>query len=506
MAAQIDPYLTDVGLAAAIDARKNGLQLSITHVALGSGKYNSSTSGASKTALVALKEKVTIPAGSVSGTGGFSCNVIFPEWTGATYDASELGFFAGDPSAGGKLIFVWSSTSDVLVQRNQLQFAAAFIFQLTRAPSDTITVQLDSQASLAASLVGIHESKEDPHPRYLKRDGDKATGWIEFLKPPRLDRSAKAATTASVSETGFNYPSVGGRGLTDDYLIAADQGNMWFDLQANNKSVTLPPSLDVEVGTTFTIRCGVDFGALRTMGADIIVTGESASSTKVLFLNLGDVYQVTRNENGVYYLMNRGHASSVGQIAHFPGLSVPPAWSELNGSLLAREAYPRLWLFAQQSGLVSENDWMNNGYWGRFSSGSNGANFRIPDLRGIFLRGLDNGRGAFDPGREWGRLQNSDNLYHAHGVYDPGHSHTGYTDWQGEHSHADGSNYRVSLAGGGWDGWAAGAEGNRYTGSAGSHQHTVYTHGAGTGIWLGETGGAEARPNNQALICCIRNN
>lgn len=506
MAAQIDPYLTDVGLAAAIDARKNGLQLSITHVALGSGKYNSNTSGASKTALVALKEKVTIPAGSVSGTGGFSCDVIFPEWAGATYDATELGFFAGDPSAGGKLIFVWSSTSDVLVQRNLLQFAAAFIFQLTRLPTDSITVKLDSQSSLAASLVGLHEAKDDPHSRYIKRDGDKATGWVEFLKPPRLERSNKAATTSSVAENGFNYPAVGGRGLTADLLIAADQGNMWFDLQANNKSVTLPPSLDVEVGTTFTIRCGVDFGALRTMGADIIEPGEGAGSTKVLFLNRGDVYQVTRNENGVYYLMNRGHASSVGQVAYFPGLTVHPAWSELNGSLLAREAYPRLWRFAQASGLVSENDWLNNGYWGRFSSGTNGSNFRIPDLRGTFLRTLDNGRGAFDSSREWGRFQSSENLYHEHAARDPGHSHTGYTSAGGEHSHYNGSDYRVSLAGGGWDGWAAGNYGNRSTSVSGNHSHNVQTYGSGTGLTIAGSGGNEARPNNQAMICCIRNN
>lgn len=506
MAAQIDPYLTDVGLAAAIDARKNGLQLSITHVALGSGKYNSSTSGASKTSLVALKEKVTIPAGSVSGTGGFSCDVVFPEWTGATYDASELGFFAGDPSAGGKLIFVWSSTTEVLVQRNLLQFAAAFIFQLTRLPTDSITVQLDSQASLAASLVGLHESKEDPHTRYLKRDGDKATGWIEFLTPPRLDRSKKAATTEGMAASGVGYPSIGGIGMADDYLIAPEQGNMWFDLQAENKSAVLPPSGSVDIGTTFTIRCSINYGALRTSGADIIETGEALRQTKVIYLNKGDVYQVTRNEKGLYYVVNRGHASSVGQIAYFPGLVVPPGWSELNGALIAREWYPRLWLFAQSAGLVSESDWMNNGYWGRFSSGTNGANFRLPDMRSMFIRSLDNGRGAIDSNREWGRFQDSTNRWHNHAVQDGGHSHTGYTNVNGQHTHGvpDADSH---------EGWGASVDsGNRApwnwlpTTAAGAHDHLIYTNHVYANISLYAEGGNEAKPSNQAFICCIRNN
>lgn len=506
MAAQIDPYLTDVGLAAAIDARKNGLTLSITHVALGSGRYNSSTSGASKTAMVARKESVTIPAGTVSGTGGFSCDVIFPEWAGASYDATELGFFSGNPAAGGKLIFVWSSTTEVLVQRNLLQFAASFIFQLTRAPSDAITVQLDSQSSLAASLIGIHEGKDDPHPRYLKRDGDLATGWLRFLTPARGDRSQKAATTEFLDEKGPSYSSLGGVGYTTHYTIQADQANLWFDQQADNKTIFLPPTAGLALGTTITIRCSHNSGVVLTQPGDVISFGDILSQGNSIQMNRGDVYVLTRNEPGLWYVLSRSQSQTVGQISYFPGLVAPPGHSELNGALLSRSAYPRLWQFAQNSGLVTEAAWMNSGYWGRFGVGTSGDNFRLPDMRGIFLRGLDNGRSAFDSGREWGRHQESANLRHGHSVADPGHSHTGYTDWQGEHSHADGSNYRVSLAGGGWDGWAAGAEGNRYTGSAGSHQHTVYTHGAGTGIWLGETGGAEARPNNQALICCIRNN
>lgn len=506
MAAQIDPYLTDVGLAAAIDARKNGLALSITHVALGSGRYNSSTSGASKTAMVARKESVTIPAGTVSGTGGFSCDVIFPEWAGASYDATELGFFAGNPAAGGKLIFVWSSTTEVLVQRNLLQFAASFIFQLTRAPSDTITVQLDSQSSLAAALIGIHEGKDDPHPRYIRRDGDTATGWVNFLTPARGDRSQKAATTEFLDEKGPAYSSLGGVGYVNNYAIKADQANIWFDQQADNKTITLPPTSGVLLGTTITIRCSHNNGLVQAQGADNISIGDILNSGNSIRMNRGDVYVLTRNEPGIWYVLSRCQSQTVGQISYFPGLVPPSGHSELNGALLSRSVYPRLWAFAQSTGLVSEADWNNNGYWGRFSVGTSGENFRIPDMRSVFLRGLDNGRGAFDPGREWGRLQNSENLYHAHGVWDGGHSHTGYTSANGEHTHGvpDGDNH--DGQGNNFDSGGRGMWRWVQTQEAGNHNHTVYTYASATNIGIYGAGGNEARPNNQAVICCIRNN
>ena len=53
--------------------------------------------------------------------------------------------------------------------------------------------------------------------------------------------------------------------------------------------------------------------------------------------------------------------------------------------------------------LVDENTWNNNNQ-GKFSYGDGSTNFRIPDYRGVFIRGLDSGRGL-DNGRVLGSYQ-----------------------------------------------------------------------------------------------------
>lgn len=488
MAAQIDPYLTDVGMALAVDAKKNGLQLSITHVALGTGKYDSSTSGANKTAMVARKEFVAIPAGAVSGTGGFSCDVVFPEWEGANYEATELGFFSGNPAAGGKLIFIWSSTTDSLVQRNLLQFAASFIFQLARAPSGSITVQLDGQASLAAALIGIHEGKDDPHTRYLKRDGDTATGFINMPTPTRGDQSKKAATTEFISDFGIQHSSSGGNGLTASKTLNAESIGLWYDIQRPGITITLPLASTVPIGATIHVRASENGGFVATQGGDVIAAAylhRSAAASNRLLLARHDCLSLTRNEAGVWYPMHYTQPATIGQIAYFPGLTAPEGWLHLNGALVGRSDYPRLWAFAQSTGLVTEDSWFNYAYWGRFSVGTTGANFRLMDIRSVMLRGHDGGRGWLDAGREWGRFQESRNRWHVHGVNDGGHSHTTSIP------------HKPNYQGGGPVAMVDGREGIwGYTSLASSSSKS--------NISLSGDGGDDARPSNQSYLPAIR--
>ena len=71
-----------------------------------------------------------------------------------------------------------------------------------------------------------------------------------------------------------------------------------------------------------------------------------------------------------------------GAIAYFP-TSVPPAgWLSCNGAIVSRAKYPDLFLAI---GVV-------------FGPGDGVATFALPDLRGVFLRGLDN-KAGIDAGR-----------------------------------------------------------------------------------------------------------
>ena len=108
---------------------------------------------------------------------------------------------------------------------------------------------------------------------------------------------------------------------------------------------------------------------------------------------------------------------------------------------------------------------------------ADGTNGTI-DLRGMFVRGLDNGRGL-DAGRLLGSTQTSQNLAHTHSLNDPGHNHAG----------------PVSTNNGG-----SGMAGAQPVGL----MAPVYTGATTTGITINSNGGAESRPVNVALLACMK--
>jgi phage-related tail fiber protein len=103
-----------------------------------------------------------------------------------------------------------------------------------------------------------------------------------------------------------------------------------------------------------------------------------------------------------------------------------------------------------------------------YTFGGSGGSFSVPDLRGEFARGWDDGRGV-DSGRAFGSAQTSQNLSHTHGVSPSG---------------SDNNCSGGSGAGRGW-----GANGG-YSGQ--------------TILPTDSSGGTEARPRNIALLACIK--
>ncbi|EAX47554.1 hypothetical protein TcarDRAFT_1289 [Thermosinus carboxydivorans Nor1] len=81
-----------------------------------------------------------------------------------------------------------------------------------------------------------------------------------------------------------------------------------------------------------------------------------------------------------------------------------PGYLKANGALVSRAAYPRLWAYVQARGLVVPDTVWPANYWGCFSTGDGSTTFRLPDLRGEFIRGGDDGRGV-DGGRAFGSWQ-----------------------------------------------------------------------------------------------------
>lgn len=184
-----------------------------------------------------------------------------------------------------------------------------------------------------------------------------------------------------------------------------------------------------------------------------------------------------------------------------PGTTPLPNTLEQNGALVGRAAYPRLWTFAQASGNIVGNDalWASGANYGAFSPGDGATTFRIPDLRGVAVRGWDHGRGL-DAGRGIGTYQGDQNASHVHGVNDPAHAHA-YID----PGHVHSSNITYSNESGSGNPWGSGGGANE-----GAYLFTIDGAGVGitiqtslTGVTIQATGGSEVRTKTVALMPLI---
>ena len=153
-----------------------------------------------------------------------------------------------------------------------------------------------------------------------------------------------------------------------------------------------------------------------------------------------------------------------GAILPFARTTAPAGWLKANGAAVSRSTYSALFAAIGTA----------------FGVGDGTTTFNIPDLRGEFIRGLDDGRGV-DAGRT---LSNTSQV-------DQNKSHTHTTDSQGGHTHTESgmveSAYGVLSSDPGFN------FGTRNTSSAGAHTHTAQA-----------SGGTESRPRNIALLACIK--
>lgn len=94
-----------------------------------------------------------------------------------------------------------------------------------------------------------------------------------------------------------------------------------------------------------------------------------------------------------------------GMVAPFAMETAPPGWLVCNGATVSQTAYANL--FAKIGTIFEDDD-----------SPSPTDEFRLPDLRGEFIRGWDDDRGI-DAGRAFGTLQLDalEDHYHSYAVY-----------------------------------------------------------------------------------------
>ncbi|MGU3399221.1 phage tail protein [Brucellaceae bacterium D45D] len=153
----------------------------------------------------------------------------------------------------------------------------------------------------------------------------------------------------------------------------------------------------------------------------------------------------------------------------------PDGYLYCNGQAVSRTTYSRLF---NRIGVT-------------FGAGDGSTSFSLPDWRGIFPRGWDDGRGV-DSGRAFASLQGSQNAAHTHAF-------SGSTSASGDHTHGIMSNNNTNS---GSNGLRSGDTGqgpflSNNTQPAGNHAHSF----SGT---TSASGGNEARPINNTVYVVIK--
>lgn len=147
----------------------------------------------------------------------------------------------------------------------------------------------------------------------------------------------------------------------------------------------------------------------------------------------------------------------VGQVTHFDLDTPPQGFLRANGAAVSRIAYARL--FAKIGT--------------RHGAGNGSTTFNLPDARGLFIRGLDDGRNL-DPGRALGSTQADEIRSHGHAGSSAGaggHAHTASSSDAGGHTHTA----RASAEGSHTHSASSGSSGN-HSHSARADEQGAHTH------------------------------
>lgn len=150
-------------------------------------------------------------------------------------------------------------------------------------------------------------------------------------------------------------------------------------------------------------------------------------------------------------ISNPTSGTPAGTVSHFAANAAPLGWVKANGAALSRATYANLFLAIGTT----------------YGAGDGSTTFLLPDLRGEFLRAIDDGRGV-DSGRDIGSFQNHQYQSHSHGLI-------------------FGNTTSGSIS--------------RVMGYPNMSNNTGTTN---TNIAGGTTNGSENRPRNIALLACIK--
>ena len=212
--------------------------------------------------------------------------------------------------------------------------------------------------------------------------------------------------------------------------------------------------------------------APSNVASDITLTLPSSDG------NANDVLQSDGSGNLSFTALPQ--AVPTGSVHMMATTTAPSGYLKCNGAAVSRTTYADLFAIIGTT----------------HGEGDGSSTFNVPDLRGEFVRGWDDGRGV-DSGRSFASAQGDQNKQHNHSVTDPGHNHSindpGHIH-QVQYSNSDSGDGVIEESG-------TGLSGQEPTLSATTG---ITINNASTGISIQNSGGSEVRVRNIAMMYVIK--
>jgi len=365
--------------------------------------------------------------------------------------------------------FPFLSTADIRVQQN--------------GTTKTLTNDYTIVQSGANTTVNFNTAPANNDTIRLFRDTD-----IDAIEATYAAGSSIRASDLNTNNTQLLYAAQEFGTLKTDNSISFSLGNKGdiqinssTDYVINNNAVELAMMADNSVGTSELVNDSV--------------TDDKMANNAIATANLKDnavtIAKMADNSVGTSEIVNNavtrakvtpGGFNPVGTVIWYAGSTAPAGYLKCNGDSIANGSGTTQSITADFSALYA-------------IVGSS-----LPDLRGEFVRGWDDGKGT-DSGRSIRSGQTE--LFKEH-THTPGVSQS----TAGDHNHS----FKASNRAGDENGWSGANkafigddDGSAFTQAAdtnkiydnGSHNHSV-------GVTIANTGGAETRPRNIALLACIK--
>ncbi len=507
MSTKFYTLLTDIGAAKLASAAALGVPLKITHMAVGDGGGTLPTPDAKQTALVNEKRRAALNMLYIDpqNSSQIIAEQVIPENEGGWW-IREVGLF----DESGALIAVGNCPESYKPQLAEGSGRTQTVrMVLITSSTDNITLKIDPAVVLATrkyvddkalelkvyvdDLMAKHLAAPDPHSQYAPKESPTFTGTPKAPTPAAGNNTTQIATTAFVQAALSSL--INGAPATLDTLkeiAAAINNDPKFSTTINNalalKAPLSSPALtgtptaptaaqsvnNTQIATTAFVKSAIAAmvgsapAALDTLNELAAALGNDPNFATTMLNALAGKQPLDNtltNLSGkdvagllAYLGLGEGSALPVGVPVPWPSATPPTGWLKCNGAAFSAEEYPEL-----------AKAYPTN---------------KLPDLRGEFIRGWDDGRGI-DAGRVLLSIQTGMLEKHRHIVV----ANDGY-DTKDEWELA--TIFKKTYTQG---------RGLDATNTGGSLIPSPTLHSRGS---IGNTGGSETRPRNIAFNYIVR--